>query len=65
MNNPYNFYVRKLDPVLTDEGQLHINVFDNNRGRPITDAEIKITPSGESNVLVDTRTDASGRTRKY
>jgi len=62
--NPYNFYVRSSDPVNTEEGLLHIQVFENDRGRPIDGAEVKITPRGDySQVLDDEKTDESGRTR--
>jgi len=45
-------------------GELRINVFDNSEGKPLSNAEIKITPSGESgNILFDEFTNESGQTR--
>ena len=60
----YNFYTRRTDPALTEEGGLHVNVFDNNRGRPVTNARIEITPMGDISDILDTKTtDDSGTTR--
>lgn len=46
------------------EGQLHTQVFENDRGRPIMNADVKITPRGDHSVtLYDLKTDESGNTR--
>ena len=64
MYSPYNFYIRSTDPSLTDEGQLHISVFDTTRGRPVTNAEIRVTPRGNnSNIIITETTNNSGNTR--
>lgn len=63
MYNQYNFYTRQTDSSMPDEGRLHISVFDNTEGMPISNADVKITPRGDySNVLDEERTDDSGET---
>ena len=60
MYNECGSYMRSPE----GEGGLHINVFDNSEGKPLSNAEIKITPRGDrSNVLVDEFTNQSGQTR--
>jgi len=56
--------VRSSDPVNTGEGMLHIHVFENNRGRPIDGAEIRITPREDNTTILNNEvTDESGKTR--
>lgn len=64
MYNPYNFYARSIDSRLSGEGQLHINVFDTTEGKPVNNANVKITPRGNnSNILDEGITDDSGELR--
>lgn len=63
MYNPYNFYTRQSPAELSGEGQLHISVFDNNESRPMSNADVKITPRGDTSIVLDElTTDDSGET---
>lgn len=54
--------LRYLEQDLVDEGKLRINVVGNSTGRPIEDARVKISYTGEADsVIEELKTDESGQ----